>query len=140
VTGHPVVVYTDNKALSFFKKCQLASSIVARWVMQLQEFDLTIEHIKGTNNFFADILSRNPVGINKEMNQVRGQHEFLVAKINLDIDKLLVKGLRNIPFHQNSDINDDALHCNAYEKRKVCDACCKTSKVSIWITTRRWII
>jgi hypothetical protein len=26
VTGHPIVVYTDNKALSFLRKCQLNSS------------------------------------------------------------------------------------------------------------------
>jgi hypothetical protein len=72
--------------------------------MQLQEFDLTIEHIKGINNHFADILSRNPVGISNGIkNQARGQHEFVVAKINLDVDKLLVKELRNIAFHQNSN-------------------------------------
>jgi hypothetical protein len=28
--------------------------------MQLQEYDLKIVHIKGTENFFADTLSRNP--------------------------------------------------------------------------------
>jgi hypothetical protein len=87
VTGHPVIVYTDNKALSFLKKCQLTSSPVTRCVMQLQDFDLNIEHIKGTNNYFADLLSRNPVGINSEIRkQTRGKHEILVAKINLDIN------------------------------------------------------
>jgi hypothetical protein len=106
VTGHPAVVYTDNKAVSFLKKYQLTSSRVTRWVMQLQEFDLSIEHVKGTNNHFADLLSRNPVGVNSEIRkQARGKYEILVARINLDVDKLLVKELRNITFHQNSDPN-----------------------------------
>jgi hypothetical protein len=34
--------------------------------MQLQEYDLKVLPISGANNFFADTLSRNPVGLNKE--------------------------------------------------------------------------
>jgi hypothetical protein len=34
--------------------------------MQLQEYDLKVVHISGANNFFADTLSRNPVGLDKE--------------------------------------------------------------------------
>jgi hypothetical protein len=58
VVGHPITVYSDNKALSFLKKCQLTSVRVTRWIIQLQEYDLKVEHISGVNNFFADILSR----------------------------------------------------------------------------------
>jgi hypothetical protein len=34
--------------------------------MQLQEYDLTVTHISGVDNFFADALSRNPIGLNSE--------------------------------------------------------------------------
>jgi hypothetical protein len=40
------------------KKCNLAPGRITRWVLQLQEYDLDIVHIKGTENHFADILSR----------------------------------------------------------------------------------
>jgi hypothetical protein len=35
VIGHSVTVYSDNEALSFLKRCNLTSSRVTRWVMQL---------------------------------------------------------------------------------------------------------
>jgi hypothetical protein len=33
VVGHPITVYSDNKALSFLKKCQLTPCRVTRWIM-----------------------------------------------------------------------------------------------------------
>jgi hypothetical protein len=35
---YPVTVYSDNKALSFLRKCTLTSDRATRWVMQLQEY------------------------------------------------------------------------------------------------------
>jgi hypothetical protein len=66
VLGHSVTVYSDNKALSFLRRCNLTSGRITRWVIQLQEFDLKIVHIRGANNHFADVLSRNPIGLNQE--------------------------------------------------------------------------
>jgi hypothetical protein len=70
VIGHPVTVYSDNKALSFLKRCTLTSGRVTRWIMQLQEYDLTVTHIGGADNFFADALSRNPTGLNNEKQDI----------------------------------------------------------------------
>jgi hypothetical protein len=66
VLGHPVTVYSDNKALTFLKRCNLTSDRVTRWVLQLQEFDLKIVQISGASNHFADILSHNPTGLSQE--------------------------------------------------------------------------
>jgi hypothetical protein len=41
--------------------------------MQLQEYDLKVEHISGVNNFFADILSRNLVGLDKGLYEERAR-------------------------------------------------------------------
>jgi transposase InsO family protein len=104
VTGHPVTVYSDNKALSFLGRCNLVSNRVTRWIMQLQEFDLSIVHISGANNFFADTLSRHPTGLTKEnLELVRNPREIFVAKINLDIDKTLKKELDDLSKHQYDD-------------------------------------
>jgi hypothetical protein len=60
--------------------------------MQLQEYDLKDVHISGANNFFADTLSRNPVGINKESQDLmRKLKEVFVAKLDLGIDMTLLK-------------------------------------------------
>jgi hypothetical protein len=34
--------------------------------MRLQVYDLNIVHIKGTDNYFADMLSRHPIGLIQE--------------------------------------------------------------------------
>jgi hypothetical protein len=104
VTGHSVTVYLDNKALSFLKRCNLTSSRVTRWVMQLQEYDLKIVHIKGTENFFADILSHNPVGLSQESRDlVMKPSEILVAKVDPCTDRTLIKELGNLSEHQLGD-------------------------------------
>jgi hypothetical protein len=65
--------------------------------MQLQEYDLRIVHISVANHFFADTLSRNPVGMSKErLDPVRKPKEVLVAKIDLHADTSLEKELKNL--------------------------------------------
>jgi hypothetical protein len=104
VVGHPVTVYTDNKALSFLKKCSLTSDRVTRWILQLQEYDLQIQHISGAKNFFADVLSRNPVGLTPELRRFqRKKQEINVAKINLEINQTAVKQMKNLSGLQQAD-------------------------------------
>lgn len=60
--GHQILVRTDHKALIFMRACVWTSRRVARWQLDLQEFDLKFEHIKGEKNVKADALSRFPIG------------------------------------------------------------------------------
>jgi hypothetical protein len=104
VIGHSVIIYSDNKALTFLKKCNLNSGRITRWVMQLQEYDLTINHIKGTENFFADTLSRNPTNLSKEERHVlKGAQEILVAKVDIYNDQTLKEELKRLEFHHSND-------------------------------------
>jgi hypothetical protein len=104
VIGHHVKVYTDNKALSFLKKCSLTSDRVTRWVLQLQEYDLQINHISGAKNFFADALSRNPVGLTPELRKFqRKRQEINVAKIQLDINQSVLQQMKNLQGLQQAD-------------------------------------
>ena len=63
VFGRKITLYTDNKSLSFLQKCVLTSNRVARWVIELQQYDIQFRHITGANNYLADVLSRNPAGL-----------------------------------------------------------------------------
>jgi hypothetical protein len=104
VVGHPTTLYSDNKALSFLKKCKPTSARVTRRIMQLQDYDPTIQHISGTSNFFADILSRNPIGLDsKSMEKLKKQREFMVAKIDLRVNKSLLREIKDLSTHQVSD-------------------------------------
>lgn len=68
ILGHPINVITDHQALIFLFRCRLRNARLTRWTLILQEFDLRIKHIAGTNNII-DVLSRNPVGRNQVLDQ-----------------------------------------------------------------------
>nr|GEV86626.1 reverse transcriptase domain-containing protein [Tanacetum cinerariifolium] len=52
------IVYTDHSALKYFLNKQDAKPRLLRWVLLLQEFDITILDKKGSENLAADHLSR----------------------------------------------------------------------------------
>ncbi|KAJ5679602.1 hypothetical protein N7462_007846 [Penicillium macrosclerotiorum] len=58
---HPVILYTDHLALkTVFGSTSDATGRVARWLMRIQEYDLDIQHVKGSTQVVADGLSRLP--------------------------------------------------------------------------------
>ncbi|GJY59615.1 reverse transcriptase domain-containing protein [Tanacetum coccineum] len=68
------IVYTDHSALKYLMNKQDAKPRLLRWVLVLQEFDITIRDKKGSENLAADHLSRleNPhkdVLENKDINE-----------------------------------------------------------------------
>lgn len=57
-------LFTDHSALKWLLKPRESAGRIARWIMKLQSVDFEIIHIRGTNNGFADALSR---GVIKEV-------------------------------------------------------------------------
>jgi hypothetical protein len=55
--------------------------------MQLQEYNLQIKLISGTQNFFADILSGNPAGLTPDLRklQSRKQEDPSLQKLKEEI-------------------------------------------------------
>nr|GEY31720.1 reverse transcriptase domain-containing protein [Tanacetum cinerariifolium] len=79
------IVYTDHSALKYFLNKQDAKPRLLRWVLLLQEFDITILDKKGSVNLAADHLSRleNPhkdVLENKDINENFPQEAFEILK------------------------------------------------------------
>ena len=63
VTGYPVRVITDHKPLiSIFSKTLPNNGRLCRWILSVQEFDLTFEYREGKFNDVPDCLSRYTVG------------------------------------------------------------------------------
>ena len=56
--GHTTIVYTDHNPLSFLNKMKEKNQKLLRWSLFLQEYDIEIKHVRGTDNVIADMLSR----------------------------------------------------------------------------------
>ncbi|GJV56526.1 reverse transcriptase domain-containing protein [Tanacetum coccineum] len=88
-------VYTDHSALKYLMNKQDAKPRLLRWVLLLQEFDITIRDKKGSENLAADHLSRleNPhkdVLENKDINEhfpletlgvISSERPFTITKV-----------------------------------------------------------
>lgn len=58
IMGRQIIIRTDHYALKFLKQCRLLNDRLTRWVLFLNQFEYTIEHVKGRENVVADTLSR----------------------------------------------------------------------------------
>jgi len=77
---------------------------IARWVLQLQEYDIEISHISGTQNYLADIISRNPAGLTPEQTkQLTRPRDIIVATIKFNIDSQVKKELKELATFQDKD-------------------------------------
>ncbi|CAB3986622.1 Transposon Ty3-G Gag-Pol poly [Paramuricea clavata] len=61
VYGRKVTIYTDHKALKWLRDIKHPNGKLARWILKLEEYDYTIEHLPNTKMQHADALSRAPV-------------------------------------------------------------------------------
>ena len=57
--GIPVEVNIDCKSLEHIQTMELTNRRVARWILLLQDYNLTLRYVKGSQNTVADYLSRN---------------------------------------------------------------------------------
>ena len=56
--GVKFVIQTDHRPLSHMNSAKFANNRIMRWTMYLQNFDMRVVSIKGTDNVGADFLSR----------------------------------------------------------------------------------
>ena len=58
--GYHFTIITDHQALKWLQNIEDPSGRLARWSLELQQYDFTIKYRKGANNLVADALSRQP--------------------------------------------------------------------------------
>jgi hypothetical protein len=60
ITGYEVFVHTDHSAMRFLMNKPVTTGRITRWILLLQEFNITIIDWPGKENVVADFLSRIP--------------------------------------------------------------------------------
>eukprot|EP00253_Pinus_taeda_P022646 PITA_22646 len=81
ITGYPVILYTDHSAIKYLANKPITNGKITRWLILLQEFDITIKDRPGKENLVADFLSRTPKPIDAAAveDQFPDEHLFAVA-------------------------------------------------------------
>jgi hypothetical protein len=73
-------------------------------MIEIQQFDLEIRHIKGAQNHLADILSRSPKGLtDEETRNLARPDQIMIYKIDVYEDKTLKRELQTLAALQNAD-------------------------------------
>ncbi len=79
VYGRHFIVKTDSSSVKWMMGKKELKGKFSRWVLDLQEFDFTIEHVKGVDNQVADALSRNPAETIVETNDSQTEETCCIA-------------------------------------------------------------
>lgn len=63
IEGYHFVVINDHQALKWMNAIDNPSGRVARWALEIQQYDFEVQYRKGAQNTVADTLSRCPIAI-----------------------------------------------------------------------------
>lgn len=58
IEGQSIKIVSDHQPLRWLMSLKSPTGRLARWALQIQSYNLSIDHIPGKSNFIADLLSR----------------------------------------------------------------------------------
>ena len=96
--GAIIYVITDHAALTFLKECKLAHARLTRWYLEIQDYDMTIQHCEGKKNIVADVLSRLP-----DLDNSTRHDNLIIARLAVDLSPELEKLLTSLDKLQDED-------------------------------------
>jgi hypothetical protein len=104
LVGDPFEVHTDHASLKFLEKAEKGR--LARWALNLAEFDFLIKYKKGSNNANADAMSRNLLhSVNTGFDPENPERAMLMNKSFIPIQ---VNSLKEIQYDYVYNVGDQS--------------------------------
>ena len=99
-----IKVRTDNISLEFMERCKLTSSRISRYIHEIMAHNIEIEHVKGTENTFADLLSRLTRARDTEKRlDERGVRDYAIMKLEVRKASDIARKLQDLASLQDRD-------------------------------------
>ena len=73
--GQPVLLRTDNSAVSWLRRLKNPTGQVARWIQEIETYDLVVQHRAGLKHTNADALSRRPCKVCERQERLSAEAE-----------------------------------------------------------------
>ncbi|UYV82306.1 hypothetical protein LAZ67_21001672, partial [Cordylochernes scorpioides] len=87
LTGIKFTIYTDHQALQWLKTIKNPSGRLFRWSLRLSTYNYEIHYLKGSQQYEADLLSRNPF-VGFISTDIIKQHQPTASPFNIDTNGL----------------------------------------------------
>ena len=99
--GAKIINRTDHMALTFLKTCKFVNARLTRWILAIQDYNITVEHCPRKENTAADLLSRQHP--DKDWEKERNTTEILINELKYECSEELKTHLRSIKQAQKED-------------------------------------
>ena len=127
--GYPFTVITDHQSLKWLEKLDNPSGRLARWALELAQWDFDIQYRKGAENNVADILSRNPIEINAIDNADNKWYAKMYKNVQenakdfpdyrIENDRLYRHILHTLDFNESSEASEWKICIAEIEKNRI---------------------
>uniref|UniRef100_A0A8R1I9D7 RNA-directed DNA polymerase n=1 Tax=Caenorhabditis japonica TaxID=281687 RepID=A0A8R1I9D7_CAEJA len=77
-----IILHTDHRPLRYLLSKNKVNDNLARWLIELQQYDITIEYIEGKRNTVADFLSRSSDAIQAEDQEMQDVVAFPLCLVS----------------------------------------------------------
>ena len=128
--GQEVTVRTDNAAVSWMRSLKVPTGQVARWIQELNTYNLTVIHRCGKSHTNADALSRKPCKSCKRQQELQEEHEHSNNQAEEDMSEQEIRAItRSHALKQSSQLKANQYLLIGWDPVEI--GTCQTNDVNI---------
>ena len=147
--GAHIVNRTDHMVLTFLKICKFTNARLSRWILVIQDYDITVEHCPGKENVAANLFSRLHPGKewekNKNITQIRTNALKYKCSDELKMDLENIEQLQKEDLRINKIIkkikeNEEDITCFTINKGILCHKTPEGEQIYLPIKTLKTLL